>query len=696
MKKLLIPFLLLISVLGFGQTIIDPAQTPTTARINAALSDAVAASGTDTYTGTKTGLTNITDRAYSVKFTNANTGSATFNLNGGGAVTIRKFESGSLVNLVAGDISAGETKRLRYNGTYLVIEGGSGGGPIDASDVTFTPVGTISATDVQAMGAELDTEKQPTDSDLTTIAGLSPSNDDFLQRKSGSWANRTVAQVKTDLGLTGTNSGDQTATTVPNTPAGNIAATTVQGAINELDTEKQPSISNISFSTNTLSANILGNSLYNLNLGAGGLQYYNINKNGLHNFLGGTIDGSNQIFFNATPGTYINATASTELTDFSFNANREIKFATGNFDINRTAKFFAPILSANGASTLTTAASLAIIGAPLAGDNMTIGNSVGLYTDANSLFDANIVEMATSSATSIRHLVLTRYGANTNGGALIFKKTRGATYSALSAVSNGDVLMNVITAPYSGTQYLLTSQIKCVVNGTVASGSVPTDMQILTGTNSSPSVRATWFSGGNFVSGSTSSSAYRTTNGGSDVISEYLIDPASSLTSGRAFSFDATNGFVFTQANGTRRIASGAIRLVNPTTTAGSEAADLGLFTQSAGGAMAQRVQIGATTTTFSGNITLGTAGNKINITEGSNGSVGQTTLVSGTKAITVSGVTTSSRCTTTFVSIGGTVTTTWQYGCVCTANTVTITALTNAGTTNTSDTSVLNYLIIN
>ncbi len=33
------------------------------------------------------------------------------------------------------------------------------------------------------------------------LAGLSPSNDDFLQRKAGAWTNRTVAQVKADLGL---------------------------------------------------------------------------------------------------------------------------------------------------------------------------------------------------------------------------------------------------------------------------------------------------------------------------------------------------------------------------------------------------------------------------------------------------------------------------------------------------------------
>lgn len=44
-------------------------------------------------------------------------------------------------------------------------------------------------------------QQQPLDSDLTAIAGLSPSNDDIIQRKAGAWTNRTVAQYLTDLGL---------------------------------------------------------------------------------------------------------------------------------------------------------------------------------------------------------------------------------------------------------------------------------------------------------------------------------------------------------------------------------------------------------------------------------------------------------------------------------------------------------------
>ena len=53
---------------------------------------------------------------------------------------------------------------------------------------------------------------QPVDADLTTIAALTATTDSFMQAKAGAWEARTIAQVKTDLGLTGTNSGDQTIT----------------------------------------------------------------------------------------------------------------------------------------------------------------------------------------------------------------------------------------------------------------------------------------------------------------------------------------------------------------------------------------------------------------------------------------------------------------------------------------------------
>ncbi len=56
--------------------------------------------------------------------------------------------------------------------------------------------------------------KQAGDSDLTAIAALSPTDDDVLQRKSGAWTNRTMAQLATDLGVTGFQPLDTDLTTI--------------------------------------------------------------------------------------------------------------------------------------------------------------------------------------------------------------------------------------------------------------------------------------------------------------------------------------------------------------------------------------------------------------------------------------------------------------------------------------------------
>lgn len=45
------------------------------------------------------------------------------------------------------------------------------------------------------------TSKQPLNADLTAIAALTPADNDLLQRKGGTWTNRTPVQVKSDLAL---------------------------------------------------------------------------------------------------------------------------------------------------------------------------------------------------------------------------------------------------------------------------------------------------------------------------------------------------------------------------------------------------------------------------------------------------------------------------------------------------------------
>lgn len=74
-----------------------------------------------------------------------------------------------------------------------------------------------------------DINYQPLDSDLTAIAGLSATNNDVVQRKSGAWTNRTPAQLKTDLALTKTDVG---LSNVDNTTdAGKPVSTATQTAL---------------------------------------------------------------------------------------------------------------------------------------------------------------------------------------------------------------------------------------------------------------------------------------------------------------------------------------------------------------------------------------------------------------------------------------------------------------------------------
>lgn len=80
-----------------------------------------------------------------------------------------------------------------------------------------------------------------------------------------------------------------------------------------------------------------------------------------------------------TGGAHTTLAASTEATDVLLNLARTVQFATGALATQRAAFVQAPTYGFVGASTLTTAATFAISGAPEAGTNATITNPYALW-----------------------------------------------------------------------------------------------------------------------------------------------------------------------------------------------------------------------------------------------------------------------------------------------------------------------------
>ena len=102
------------------------------------------ASGTDSYTATITGITALTEGlSVKVKFTNANTGAATLNINGLGAKVIQKSNGSALSS---GNIKAGQIVHLVYGGSVFLSlgEGGEYGTAEAAQVLTGYTVGTES------------------------------------------------------------------------------------------------------------------------------------------------------------------------------------------------------------------------------------------------------------------------------------------------------------------------------------------------------------------------------------------------------------------------------------------------------------------------------------------------------------------------------------------------------------------------
>jgi hypothetical protein len=158
-----------------------------------------------------------------------------------------------------------------------------------------------------------------------------------------------------------------------------------------------------------------------------------------------------------TGAAHTNATLSTEVTDLNVNLARTVQFATGALTTQRAFRIQAPTYAFVGASTITTAATLAISGAPVAGTNATLTNSYSLWVQGGTArfesdisVNSNIVSGAAIAAFSTTESTSVGTGALLSSGGLGVAKR--AHIGTIGATFKGNVLAGVQdgTAAVSG------------------------------------------------------------------------------------------------------------------------------------------------------------------------------------------------------------------------------------------------------
>ena len=128
------------------------------------------------------GIANIVDNSIGVILPDDITFSGTWPFLG----SVLSATTSSYLFFYTGSITGGTVTGTRYYADMYSFP-----------DISATPPGDVAGVEELA---DLFDSKQDVDADLTAIAGLSPSNDDIIQRKSGAWTNRTMSELATDLG----------------------------------------------------------------------------------------------------------------------------------------------------------------------------------------------------------------------------------------------------------------------------------------------------------------------------------------------------------------------------------------------------------------------------------------------------------------------------------------------------------------
>jgi fibronectin-binding autotransporter adhesin len=159
----------------------------------------------------------------------------------------------------------------------------------------------------------------------------------------------------------------------------------------------------------------------------------------------GIATGGSPTGFTFTGGAHTTLAASTEAIDVNFALNRTVQFTNGTLTTQRAFVVQAPTYAFSSASTLTTAATFDITGAPAAGTNATITSSYALFVEAGITRLAGAVKINLPGTGTANALCHTTQSGTTNEEIVDCTSAPAADYSemypAAPNVEEGDIVM---------------------------------------------------------------------------------------------------------------------------------------------------------------------------------------------------------------------------------------------------------------
>jgi hypothetical protein len=157
-------------------------------------------------------------------------------------------------------------------------------------------------------------------------------------------------------------------------------------------------------------------------------------------------------------------------------------------------------MSIGGTITSATAGSVLFVGTSgvLQQDNANFfWNNTDKRLGINTASPRSYLEVVVADSGIDNGFNVTRVGGDTNPSRMTFRKARG-TNASPTAVATGDIVGSLQFSPYSGSSFIgSAANVRGIVNGTVSTSSVPTDLAFHTGSTQLGSERMRILSDGN-------------------------------------------------------------------------------------------------------------------------------------------------------------------------------------------------------